>query len=392
MTKSLVTIGFWICLHSAIFAGQWTSGEYLKPLIGGRTFALNAAETKLYFEKNTRIFSISRSHPDSNAWSQPLKIDAPWNVSSPVLRNCWISPDEKILIFSRYTDNWDLFYSTKDDQGIWSSAHAFPPVINTKDFEFWASFSHDNRYLYFTRDISGLRGTLLRAEQISPNEFAIPETLSIGEYAINWGGDEYSCTLTPDDRGIIFSGYRYWYKQGRGNTDLFYSEQSIDGGWTKILRLTFCQDSKLKKLRLGDGIEKYPCLSNNGRNLYYIKREYVETDSGLTPVEGYSVSKRIWSDCSRIYGNPDADDSNVKVSNDNVSFSFQSQGLSNYNFSILNIDGHIIATYQTKSLASGQYQIIWYRFDEAGSRLPDGIYFLKVESASGHEDLKFNLI
>jgi len=173
-----------LSLCSSLAAMNWTKPTYFEPQFFGETFAINRDESKIYYATGSKIYW--RERLQENQWSNAHVLFAPWN-NSQVIRNFWIDPDEAVSVWSEYTNNWQLFFSRKDSNGVWGPRMYFPQNIDTPDREWWGSFSPSGRWFYFSRDFPGFYGTLLRAEYINDSTFTNPETLAIGEYRINWG-------------------------------------------------------------------------------------------------------------------------------------------------------------------------------------------------------------
>ncbi len=112
-----------------------------------------AANGNLYYAANGNIYL---SVYNNGEYQEPLRLDTaintPYGECTP-----WISPDEKVLIFSRSeTDKPDLFISHKNKAGEWQTAIPLPSSINTEHHELCPRLTGDGRYFFFLSNREGL--------------------------------------------------------------------------------------------------------------------------------------------------------------------------------------------------------------------------------------------
>ncbi|NQV15019.1 T9SS type A sorting domain-containing protein [bacterium] len=367
-----------------MFSKNWTDPIYLEPRFEGNTFALNQDESKFYY--NGTWFIGWRERLGPNLWSEPHVLDAEWSDES-LIRNLWIDPLEELIILTKYTNNWQLHYSRKDSSGVWGDLTIIPAPVNTPQVEWWGGFSPSGEWLYFSRYISGMNYTQLRSRRIDDFTYLEPETLTIGEYGINWGGSEIMCTLSPDENEIIFEGYRYWYNDGWGSKDLFSSIRGCDGNWLPVTRLDNSYEMQFFDHNAGTGIEAFPFLSFDNRTLYFERLHWEESDSGLVPGGGYCSSKRIWSKCYQLC--PDISELSRIQLLEPAPFQFEVEGSDSINFSIFDESENEIITHADSVTMAGIWQIRWYGINDTGMTISDGEYTLQIQSDSNITQVSF---
>ena len=372
--------------YSSLAAVNWTKPTYFEPQFFGETFAINRDESKIYYATGSKIYW--RERLQENQWSNAHVLFAPWN-NSQVIRNFWIDPDEAVSVWSEYTNNWQLFFSRKDSNGVWGPRMYFPQNIDTPDREWWGSFSPSGRWFYFSRDFPGFYGTLLRAEYINDSTFTNPETLAIGEYRINWGSDEWVGTLSPREDELIFMGYRYWYNEGWGANDLFSSTLNCEGTWRSITRLDCSYDKQFEDIHYASGDELFPQLSADNRTLYFERFHWEDSDSGLVPGGGYCFSKRIWSQIHPVCS--DSEETPIQGMVEPTPFEFGVTGPDSLHFLINDVYGNEIVRHSDTVKTAGLYRIRWYGINDTDSTIVDGDYRLLIQSDALTDTINFSI-
>jgi len=175
----------------------------------------------LYYE------DIYISNRDSlNApWSAPEKISD--NINSNGHDACIsLTADGQKLIFYRYLQE-NLLFASSGDLYIselhgkdWSEPFKFPEQINTEGWEPSASFSEDERTLFFSSDrAGGYGGTDIWMVRRLPNgSWALPQNMGP---KINTEYDEDSPFIHPDGKTLYFSSMGH---KSMGGYDVFSSE------------------------------------------------------------------------------------------------------------------------------------------------------------------------
>ena len=141
----------------------------------------------------------------------------------------------------------DIFYSQKIG-GIWSRPRNAGPAINTNHWETQPSFSSDGRTLYFIRGMRSSRGVKDQDIYMSTidekGRFTTAVKLST---VINTPMKEESVFLHPDNQTLYFSSEGH---PGMGNLDIFMSRKDSAGNWTTPVNLgypinTFADENSL---------------------------------------------------------------------------------------------------------------------------------------------------
>ena len=87
-----------------------------------------------------------------NKYSKPKNVGQPVSTSKYEF-DPYISPDERLIIFSINEDNGSsLYYSFKDKSGYWTEPHSLGDDINISNQDFAPSLSHDGKYIFYSND------------------------------------------------------------------------------------------------------------------------------------------------------------------------------------------------------------------------------------------------
>jgi outer membrane protein OmpA-like peptidoglycan-associated protein len=172
-----------------------------------------------------------------SAWikSSPLstKINTNKNEGAPS-----ISSNGKILYFgacnrSDSKNSCDIYYAY--NRGTYWTTPKNVKGINTDDWESQPNISADGKTLFFVSDRPGGKGgkDIWAAERITDGEFSEPYNLGENINTIN---DEISPFLHFDLQTLYFSSDGW---PGLGSKDIFISQKSAGGEWTKPQNLGY---------------------------------------------------------------------------------------------------------------------------------------------------------
>ncbi|BCY28400.1 OmpA family protein [Flavobacterium okayamense] len=182
----------------------------------------------------------------------------------------------------------DIWYSTKDRNGNWTSSKNMGRPLNNKDFNFVISVSPDNNTLLlgnkYKPDGINPDGAGVSISKRTENGWSIPTAVTIKDYT---NKNKYvAYFLTNDNQNLIMSVER---EEGFGIKDLYVSSLESDGSWSK-------------PKNLGNVINTFedetnPFLASDGKTLYF-------SSKGHPGYGGYDlfVSKRLddtWQNWSK---------------------------------------------------------------------------------------------
>ncbi len=150
----------------------------------------------------------------------------PYNLGTPVNSRFWesqpsLSADGRTLYFvSNRHNNYDIWFSTVDDNGTWSEPLKMGPNINTDGYEGSVFIHPDNQTLYFSSDGHvGMGGLdIFVARKDSLGRWGTPVNLG---YPINSYTDDNSILISADGELAMFASDR---KEGYGELDLYSFE------------------------------------------------------------------------------------------------------------------------------------------------------------------------
>lgn len=214
---------------------------------------------------------------EDHKWDEPIQIDNMTKVNSKTSDFCpVIFGDGIVFTSSRKTpghtmiDPWtgdyylDLYYAEKSSAGF-DFAGAAPfggKNINQKYHDGPATFSSDNKTMYFTRVERTYKGKLKLKQHVEQNKIFKTELIN-GQWGeaepFEYNSDEYSVAhpcLSPDGKRLYFASNM---PGGYGETDVYYCQRDGDG-WGRPTNAgpnvnTF-------------GIEKFPFIDNDG-NIFF---------------------------------------------------------------------------------------------------------------------------
>lgn len=175
---------------------------------GGASISID--NTHLYFTMNVKNnFDIYESNWNGKTWSEPTALGQAINHPKQWDAQPCISPDDQTLYYTTYRDSVnqtsDIYYSTKNADGIWSPSKPLSQVNTTGNEK--SPFMHpDNRTFYFSTDsLPGMGGYDIYMCRIDSNG-VWGKPVNIG-YPINTIEDEVGFFVSTDGKtGYFASG------------------------------------------------------------------------------------------------------------------------------------------------------------------------------------------
>jgi len=144
-----------------------------------------------------------------------------------------LTADEKTLFFTARngnarTDDEDIFISTKDNFGEWTTPESISRNINTRYNEGTCSISADGRMMIFTacEGRQGYGSCDLYVTYKIGDEWSIPENLGSNINSPQWDSQP---SLSADGNTLYFVSNR---PGGIGNRDIYVSYRNEAGNWT----------------------------------------------------------------------------------------------------------------------------------------------------------------
>lgn len=149
-----------------------------------------------------------------------------------------LTADGKQLFFTRrggtaHFDKEDIYLSSADSTGAWSSPQSISSRINSSYNEGTCSITADGNFLIFTScDAPDTQGScdLYFAEKIA-GEWQVPRNMGPKINSSFW---ESQPSLSADGRLLFFSSDR---RGGLGGNDLWYATRREDGSWSEASNL-----------------------------------------------------------------------------------------------------------------------------------------------------------
>lgn len=258
---------------------------------GGATITIDNMHLFFTVNKNGN-FDICTSDYTEYGWEKISNLGS--NVNDPKQWDAQpsISADGKTLYFASARDSLsgiDIYFTEKDDNGIWGKAKKMPSSINT-DANDKSPFIHsDSHTLYFSSNgLPGLGGyDIYMSKMDSSGIWSKPKNLG---YPINTEEDEVGFFVSTDGRTGYFAsnrmkgagGYDIYsfdlYPEARPDKVLFIKGQVKDGGENEMLNATIeLQNAKTKdvtKVKVDSLTGKYAAVVSFSEDyLLTVKKE-----------------------------------------------------------------------------------------------------------------------
>ncbi len=170
---------------------------------------------------------------EDGEWSTPTNITP--QVQSDGNQYATALSHDGTMLYLSWEDpfNSDIYYSEYED-GRWTRSRSLSSEINTKFWESHASVSKDGKTLYFASNRQETLGEMdIFFSRKIGNKWSEPE--NIGD-VINTNLNEDTPFITPDGKRLYFSS------QGHstiGGYDVFYSDLKEDGTWSEPVNLRY---------------------------------------------------------------------------------------------------------------------------------------------------------
>lgn len=186
-------------------------------------------------ENNEYDEDIFVTYKNDGIWTEPMNMGKTLNDKA---HNATIglSPDgQKLFVYM--SDGGGDIYVSQLDGNEWTKPKALPKQINTKySHEASASFSFDNKSIYFSsdnsEDIDNYGGHDIFVSRLN-KKGKWGDAVNIGG-AINTPYDETDIFMHPDGRTMFFSSNGH---NTMGGFDIFMSELKDDGNWSDPINL-----------------------------------------------------------------------------------------------------------------------------------------------------------
>src|SRR5260221_4672495 len=172
-----------------------------------------------------------------------------------------LTADNEQLIFTKrngrgHDDDEDLFISTKDASGRWTTPVSISNKINSNLREGASAISADGRHLIFTLCGSKTYGRCdLFESKKTGDTWSTPVNLGPSVNSSAW---DVQPSLSADGQELYFVSDR---KGGIGGSDIWYSHKDSAGRWMKAQNLGNTINTKYDEIS--------PFIQVNNRNLYF---------------------------------------------------------------------------------------------------------------------------
>jgi outer membrane protein OmpA-like peptidoglycan-associated protein len=209
-------------------------------------FTRHAPDSKSKFGHSEDFFVSKLSE---GKWQLAKQLDPPLNTGenegAPSM-----SVDGRVVFFTACNRNdgqgaCDIYLSGYSDDNKWSKPVNIGPPVNTPVWESQPSFASDGKTLYFSRRVTkdGRDNTDL-FYSVFQDDYTWSTPVSLGN-VINTNGMDESVFIHPDNQTLYFSSDGH---PGMGGLDIYMSRRKEDGSWGTPVNLGYpintCDDEK----------------------------------------------------------------------------------------------------------------------------------------------------
>ncbi|HSL85334.1 MAG TPA: hypothetical protein VK861_00200, partial [Bacteroidales bacterium] len=186
-------------------------------------------ENLLVFSKAEAFYdALLYSRKRDGRWSPPVNMNEILRVDRDFFPTSLSADGRELYLYSSVGSDGNIYIS-RFENGQWSLPAKLNDRINTKFWESHAIVSRDNNRLYFTSNRTGGYGGLDIYVSTRERSGDWGPPVNLGP-VINTPYNEESPFLAENDRKLFFSSRGHF---NIGGYDIFYSEQTTNGEWTK---------------------------------------------------------------------------------------------------------------------------------------------------------------
>ena len=193
--------------------------------------------------------------------------------------------------------------------------------INTPEAEYFPSFTVDQQEIIFTRDVKDVRAQEGHQEDFFVAKLKDSTWLAAKNAGapLNSSGNEGGPSISADGRILFFTACDR--PDGLGSCDIYLSQRTADGNWSKPINLGAPVNSS--------AWESQPSFSSDGKTLYFIRGTYTRDRSKLYDIFSSTFQADMtWSNPTPLSDtiNSKGIEESVFIHPDNQTLYFSSDG------------------------------------------------------------------
>ncbi len=178
------------------------------------------------------------SHYENGVWTEAENLGPPINTPGNEGAQS-ISADGRHLFYTACNrpegvGSCDIYYARRTGDR-WSNPSNMGRVVNSTSWDSQPSISPDGRTLYFTSARSGSYGKMDIWKSTLDDNGSWQNPVNLGP-VINTSGREMSPFIHPDNRTLFFASDGHI---GMGGLDIFYSRKQDDGSWGEPVNIGY---------------------------------------------------------------------------------------------------------------------------------------------------------
>lgn len=203
--------------------GSWSAATNMGPTVNtsgqDAVAGISTDGQTIYIYHGANGGDIYETHLKGNSWSTPVPLNGKINTHHEV--SVSLAPDGKTLYFASsrpggYGGN-DIYMSVADANGVWGEAVNLGPVINTKYNDEAMSIQADGKTMYFSSEGHNTMGgyDIFKSTKNDSGKWTTPVNMG---YPINSPDDDVFFFVSSNGKHAYFSSIR---KGGYGEKDIY---------------------------------------------------------------------------------------------------------------------------------------------------------------------------
>ena len=201
----------------------------------------------------------------------------------------------------------DIFISEEKD-GKWQKAKPIGPTVNTANDEEIVGLGNNGEMLFINIDSWEISGDIFYSEK-KGKQYLEPMPMPV---PVNTEFIDITFFATSDKNTVYFASDR---TGGFGGTDLYVSKKLPTGEWSPAFNLGENVNT--------DYNEYFPCLSKDGKHLYF-------SSEGHNSMGGFDIFKSEWSENDTVWKKPVNIGYPINTPDDDMEICFNGTGTEAY--------------------------------------------------------------
>ena len=214
--------------------------------------------------------TLSELYTNKKRYADAVKI-LQWYVKAPGEKEKYVNQAKELLELAE-------FRMAAVENPVAYDAVNLGPSINTSGDEYINQILPDNSRIYLTRRGEFINKKTPRTENLYTSAIVNGEYMPAMQIPIDWNNNKRmgAVSITADQNKMYFVGIDFIDSQGRGD---IYESDYVNGEWSKPVNLGNIVNTSQ--------MESQPCISSDGKELYFVRESNARKTSDLFYSESY---------------------------------------------------------------------------------------------------------